>query len=175
MEKRFVQIYTGNGKGKTTAAFGLALRAIGAGLKTLIIQFMKEGFAYSELAALEQLKNWISLEQYGGDTHVIEKRRPTSAEKDSTSQGIVRALKAFNQGDFDMIILDEICVAVHFGLIEEKELNPVFEQRPDDIELVLTGRYCPEAWIECADLVTEMKEVKHYYQNGVLSRKGFDS
>ena len=121
------------------------------------------------------LKEWIRIEHYGSDAHVIEKREPTSAEKDTARQGIARALDAFDKGGFDVLILDEICVAVHFGLIEENDILPIFEQKPDNIELILTGRYCPEAWMERADLVTEMKEVKHYYSEGVLSRKGFDS
>ena len=175
MEKRFIQIYTGNGKGKTTAALGLALRAAGAGIKTLFIQFMKEGFTYSELDLLPHLNDWIRVEQYGSDAHVLEKRKPTSEEKEIARCAIARTLDEFNQNDFDMIVLDEICVAVHFGLIEEGEVNPIFDHKPDNVELVLTGRYCPEAWIEVADLVTEMKEVKHYYQKDVLSRKGFDS
>ena len=136
---------------------------------------MKAGFPYGERSSLVNLKDRITIEQYGGDDHVIEKREPTLKEKDTAKAGIVRTLEALNSGNYDLIILDEICVAVHFGLIEESDISNLFDQKPDSIELVLTGRYCPEAWIGRADLVTEMKEVKHYYQQGVLSRKGFDS
>ncbi len=176
MENGFIQIYTGDGKGKTTAALGLALRAAGAGLKTLIIQFMKEGFSYSELTILKPLAPMITVEQYGDDAHVLQKRRPTARERAAAGRGLERAAEALTGGGFDIVILDEVCVAVHFGLLTEGNVTVLFNlSRSSGVELLLTGRYCPEAWIERADLVTEMREVKHYFQKGVVSRKGIDS
>ncbi len=174
-DKGYIHIYTGNGKGKTTAALGLALRAAGAGLRTLLIQFMKEGFPYSEMVSLPKLSKWITVERYGSDAHVLEKRQPSSDERATTQHGLERAVKAVKSEKFDVVILDEICVAVHFGLLAETEVTRLFDLRTENIELILTGRYCPETWIERADLVTEMCEVKHYFQQGVTSRKGIDA
>jgi len=174
MDKGFIHIYTGNGKGKTSAALGIALRAAGANLKCLLIQFMKDGFSYSELNSISLLSKWITVERYGDDAHVLEKRPPTDEEQKAARQGLDRAKDALVSGVFDVVILDEICVAVHFGLLMEEDVIDLFNKRPDNVELILTGRYCPEAWIERADLVTEMKEVKHYFKQGVLSRKGID-
>jgi cob(I)alamin adenosyltransferase len=173
-ERRYIQIYTGNGKGKTSAALGVALRAAGAGWKVLLIQFMKEGFPYTEMEALPRLREWITVERYGHDRHVLEKRPPTEEEKTLARSGVERALEAMGEDRYDLLILDEACVAVHFGLLTEEEFEPLFETRPPQLELILTGRYCPEAWIARADLVTEMREVKHYYAQGVLSRRGVD-
>ncbi len=174
-EQGYVQIYTGNGKGKSTAAYGLALRAAGAGKHTLLIQLMKSTFSYSELESLKLLDKWITVERYGDDDFVLEKRKPTEAEKQPGKDALNRAVAALKSHTFDLVILDEACVAAHFGFFEEADMEPVFHARPGDVELVLTGRYCPESWLSRADLVTEMTEVKHYYTRGVLSRKGFDS
>jgi len=154
---------------------GLALRAAGAGLRTLLIQFMKESFTYSELISLPKLSKWITVERYGNDAHVLEKRQPSSDERAAAQHGLERAEEAMKGGEFDIVIMDEICVAVHFGLLAEEEVTRLLDPRPENVELILTGRYCPEAWIEHADLVTEMCEVKHYFQQGVTSRKGIDA
>jgi len=174
LEKGCIQIYTGSGKGKTTAALGIALRAAGAGLRTLLIQFMKDGYPYSELASLTVLSDMITVERYGSDAHVLEKRPPTKEECAAVRNGLDRAIEAVTGNSFDIVILDEICVAVHFDLLTETEVMQLFDARSDNIELILTGRYCPDSWIERADLVTEMREVKHYYRHGVQSRKGID-
>lgn len=174
MEKGYLQIYTGNGKGKTCAVLGLAVRAAGAGLRILLIQFMKQGFPYSELSSLQMLKDNITVEQYGNDLHVLEKRPPTKAESEAVRRGLDRAHEAFAYGEYDIIILDEICVTVKFGLLSEEEVNTLLDNRPDNVELILTGRYCPQSWIDRADLVTEMKEVRHYFAKRVLSREGID-
>jgi len=175
MEKGYVQIYTGDGKGKTLAALGLALRAAGAGLRCLIVQFMKEGFPYSELASLSELSGKITVERYGTDTHVLEKRTPSEEECAAARRGLDRAREGMTGNDFDIVILDEVCPAVHFGLFTEDEVTRLLDIRPETVELILTGRYCQQTWIERADLVTEMREMKHYYRQGVLSRKGIDS
>jgi cob(I)alamin adenosyltransferase len=121
------------------------------------------------------LSEWIKVEQYASDAHVLEKRQPSDVEMAAAKRGLARVSEEYARRGFDIIILDEICVAVHFGLIQEMDVIPLLEHKPESVELVLTGRYCPASWLEHADLITEMKEVKHYFKKGVLSRKGFDS
>ncbi len=171
---RFVQVYTGDGKGKTTAAIGLAVRAAGCGLRTLLIMFMKE-FPYSEIESLHHLSEWITVEQYGNDEFVLRRQPPSTADRDVARKALSRARQGMLNGDYDIIVLDEICVAAHFGLVAVDELLPTLDERPESVELILTGRYCPPEWIERADLVTEMKDIKHYYRQGILARKGFES
>ena len=160
LDKGFIQVYTGNGKGKTTAAIGQAVRAAGFDLKTYIVQFMKE-FPYSELNSLKYLKEWITIEQFGGDDFVYKKQLPGEEEKSKARSGLNTANEKMLSNEFDIIILDEV---VEF-----------ISQKPGNVELILTGRYCPDEVIKLADLVTEMKEVKHYYQKGITSRKGIES
>lgn len=174
LEKGFVQIYTGNGKGKTTSAIGQAVRAAGNGLKTYIAQFMKE-YPYNELNSLKHLKEWITIEQFCGDDFVYRKELPDKTEIDKARRGLAKAKAKMLSGNFDIIILDEICVSIYFGLFNDEEVLTFIKQKPDNVELILTGRYCPDKLLERADLVTEMKEIKHYYQDGVLSRKGIES
>ena len=168
MEKGYVQVYTGNGKGKSTAAFGLALRAIGAGYKVIIIQFLK-GMEYSEHSAFKRLG--IDYELYGTKEFVIGK--PSEEVKSLCKKGLERAKKAFKEG-YDLVILDEANVAVHMEAMELEDLIKVIDEKPENVELVITGRYAPEELMEKADLVTEMREVKHYYQKGVQARKGVE-
>lgn len=174
MEKGFIYIFTGNGKGKTSAALGICLRAAGAKLHCLIIQFMKLGFPYSELESLKALPDNISLEQFADDAFVIEKRQPTIAEKEAAMAGLRRCEEVITSRQYDLIVLDEVCAAVYFGMIEAEDVARLFPKVKDHCDLIITGRYCPEEWIESADVVTEMKEIKHYYKAGVLSRKGLD-
>ncbi|MFW5952354.1 MAG: cob(I)yrinic acid a,c-diamide adenosyltransferase [Gemmatimonadota bacterium] len=169
-----VQVYTGNGKGKTTAALGQAVRSAGAGLRTCVIQLMKE-YPYSELAGLEPLTDHITVEQYGGDAFVYRKEPPPPEEKAKAAEALARAVDVMTGGEYQVVVLDEVCVAIHFGLITTDQVLTVLDRRPPEVELVLTGRYCPDELLERADLVTEMREVKHYYQQGVLARKGFES
>jgi cob(I)alamin adenosyltransferase len=170
----YVQVYTGNGKGKTTAALGQAVRSAGAGLRTLIVQLMKE-YPYSELDALAALADTITVEQYGGDAFVYRREPPPAAEKAKAAAGLARAVEAMKGGSYDVVVLDEVCVAIYFGLITTADVLTVLDARPPAVELVLTGRYCPEEILERADLVTEMREVKHYYATGVRARKGIES
>lgn len=171
----FVQIYTGNGKGKSTAALGLALRAAGAGMSVLIIQLMKDGFAYSEYESLKLLSPAVTVERYGNDAFVLENRLPTDAERSEAKKAINRIAEAYTRGGYDVIILDEACVAAHHGLIDSADVLRLIKNRPKTVELILTGRYCPPEWLEEADLVTEMKEIKHYFRKGITSRHGIDS
>lgn len=174
LEKGLVQIYTGNGKGKTTAAIGQAVRAAGYGLKTYIAQFMKE-YPYSELNSLKQLGEWVTIEQFCGDEFVYKKELPGDEELAKAKKGLRTASEKMLSGEYDLIILDEAIVAIYFKLIETEELIEIIKLKPEKVELILTGRYCPEALIRLADLVTDMKEVKHYYQEGIKSRKGIES
>ncbi|KUG25923.1 cob(i)alamin adenosyltransferase [hydrocarbon metagenome] len=174
LEKGYIQIYTGNGKGKTTAAIGQAIRASGAGFKSLIIQFMKE-YPYSELKALEHFKEYITIEQYCGDEFVYKKELPNEEEKNKAKLALQKVKDEFSKDNYDIIILDEVIVSIYFKLVELQDVIDVVKLKPSKKELILTGRYCPQELIDHADLVTEMKEVKHYYANGVLSRRGFES
>lgn len=174
LEKGFVQVYTGNGKGKTTAAIGLALRAAGAGLKTYLIQFMKE-YPYSELKSLEALRNQIIIEQCCGDDFVLNKQLPSEPEINKARAGLDRAMEKMLSGEYDVIVLDEVLVSIYFKLFTTDEILEFISRKPDSVELILTGRYCPQEIIDKADLVTEMKEIKHYYTKGITSRKGIES
>jgi len=174
LNQGFIQIYTGNGKGKSTAAIGQAVRAAGSGFKTYIAQFMKE-YPYSELISLKNLSQWITIEQFGGDDFVYKKELPGKEELDKAEQGLQNAKEKMLSNEYDIIILDEAIVAIYFKLIETNDLIKFIKAKPKNVELILTGRYCPEELIDLADLVTEMKEVKHYYQNGVTSRRGIES
>lgn len=174
LSKGFIQIYTGNGKGKTTAAIGQAVRAAGAGLKTYIAQFMKE-YPYSELESLKRLNDFITVEQFCGDDFVYKRQLPDEAELKKASEGLEIAKQKMLSGDYDIIILDEAIVAVYFKLLTVNQLIDLINNKPDDVELILTGRYCPDELISRADLVTEMREVKHYYSLGITSRKGIES
>jgi cob(I)alamin adenosyltransferase len=174
LKQGFIQIYTGNGKGKSTAAIGQAVRAAGFGLKTYIAQFMKE-YPYNELNSLKQLSEWILIEQFGGDEFVYKKELPGENELAKAIRGLHTAKEKMLNGEYDLIILDEAIVAIYFKLIETKDIVEFIKEKPENVELILTGRYCPEELIELADLVTEMKEVKHYYQKGITSRRGIES
>jgi cob(I)alamin adenosyltransferase len=174
LEQAYLQVYTGNGKGKTTAALGQALRAAGAGLRVYILQLMKE-YPYSELRSLEPLADRITLEQAGDDAFVYRRQPPAPEEKDAAKRALDRARDLMTSGAYDMVVLDEACVAVHFGLLAATDILEVMDARPAHVELVLTGRYCTDAILDRADLVTEMREIRHYYARGVLARKGIES
>lgn len=174
LEKGFIQIYTGNGKGKSTAAIGQAVRAAGYGFKTYIAQFMKE-YPYSELKSLKFLKEFMTIEQFAGDDFVYRKELPNKIEMDKARRGLEIAKAKMLSGKFDIIILDEVCVSIHFGLFNDEEILTFMKMKPSNVELILTGRYCPDKLMEAADLVTEMKALKHYYLDGVLARKGIES
>jgi len=174
LQKGYIQVYTGNGKGKTTAALGQALRASGRGLKTFIVMMMKD-FPYGEIKSLNQWNQWIRFEQYGNDRFVFRKQLPGSEDIQAAKLAIKRASEAMLSAKYDLVILDEVCVAIHFGLLETKEVLSLLKEKPVPVEVILTGRYCPVQLIAAADLVTEMQEIKHYYQIGVAARKGIES
>lgn len=171
--KGFIQVYTGAGKGKTTAALGLAFRAAGYGYKTYIGQFLK-GRKYGELVAAKKLSPLISIEQFGskGFIHITEKSEEEDVRRART--GLEKCRKAMLSGKFRIIVLDEINVALYFKLIDGKDIHAFLDRKPEDVEVVLTGRYAPASLIRRADLVTDMKENKHYYRKGVAARLGIE-
>ncbi len=171
LSRGYVQVYTGDGKGKTTAALGLALRASGHGLHTYIGQFMK-GQHYGELDALHG-HPCITIEQYG-DVRCIRREEVTPEHVAQARRGLERARAAMLSGRYDIVVLDEVNVSIWFGLLTVEEVLAFIDQKPTRVELVLTGRRAPQELIERADLVTEMLEVKHYYQQGVMAREGIE-
>ena len=171
--KGYIQVYTGKGKGKTTAALGIALRAAGHGLKTYIGQFLK-GQDYGELHSIQKLSSTITLEQFGRKGFIHVTKDPDQEDIDRAKAGLKKCLEAMLSGKYTIVILDEINVAIDFKLITEKEIHAFLDKRPANIEVILTGRYAPESVVQRADLVTEMKEVKHYHEEGVQARKGIE-
>jgi len=169
--KGFIQIYTGNGKGKTTAAFGLALRAAGAGLKIYIAQFIK-GMKYSELDSIKRFDDLITLKQYGRNCFI--KKDPEQEDIELAQNGFDEVKQIINSARYNLVILDEITIAIMYNLISEEELLKLMKNKPEHVELVITGRYATPNIIELADLVTEMKEIKHYYQKGITARVGIE-
>ena len=173
LEKGYVQVYTGNCKGKTTAALGLAFRAMGCGLKTYIGQFMK-GQRYSELEAASLVRPYITIEQYGKKGYIHVKDPPEPEDVQMAQVGLAKARKAMQSGDYDIVIFDEINTAHYFHLISIGDMLDLIRNKPDNVEIVLTGRYAPQEIIDEADLVTEMVEIKHYYSKGVAARDGIE-
>lgn len=171
MRKGYVQVYTGNSKGKTTAALGLALRAAGAGLKVFIAQFIKKRRC-SEHKALDRFKDLITIKQYG--TGFLKGERPAKSEIEAAQKGFEEVKNIILSKTHDMVVLDEINVAVYYKLLNVEDIVNLLNSRPPSMEIVLTGRYADEKIIEMADLVTEMKEIKHYYKKGVKARRGIE-
>ena len=171
--KGYVQVYTGNCKGKTTAALGLAFRAMGRGLKTYIGQFMK-GQLYGELEAAKKVEPFIIIEQYGKKGFMHVKNPPQQKDIDMAQKGLEKARQAMLKGGYNIVVLDEVITANYFNLVSLTDILDLINNKPEDIELVLTGRYAPRELIDAADLVTEMVEIKHYYQQGVAARDGIE-
>jgi len=171
LKKGYIHVYTGPGKGKTTAALGLGLRAAGAGLKVHMLQFMK-GRRYSELDAIENIPGF-TISQHGRD-EFVSKENPEQIDIDLAQQGFAYAKEIIKKEKYDLVILDEINVAVDFNLIDVDDVLEIVEGKPEKLELVLTGRYAHPKITRIADYVTEMLEIKHPYQPGVEARKGID-
>ncbi|MGB5984235.1 MAG: cob(I)yrinic acid a,c-diamide adenosyltransferase [Desulfobacterales bacterium] len=171
MEKGYLQIYTGDGKGKTTAALGLTLRALGAGFRVLFVQFMKQG-AYSEIKALEKFADQVVLAQYGTGRFVYGKPGPDDLR--AANQGLQRVKAALASGEFDLLVLDEANVALSLNILPLQELLDLLANRPAGMEVVLTGRGAPQQLLAAADLITEMHALRHYYANGVAARTGIE-
>lgn len=171
LEKGYVQVYTGNGKGKTTAALGITLRTICAGNKVFFGQFMK-GQEYSELKACTLLPG-LTMKQFGGVNFINGK--PSEKDILDAKEGLKVMEEALVSGEYDVVVFDEINTSMFFHLVSPEEVLVVLEKKPETTEVILTGRYAPDEIIERADLVTEMKEVKHYYNAGVDSRVGIEN
>lgn len=170
LKNALVHIYTGTGKGKTTAAFGLAVRAAGAGLKVCIYQFIK-GSPYSENNIFDHI-DMINIEQCGRGCFI--KGKPGPKDIECAERGFKKACASIHSGKYDLVILDEINIALKLELIKASEVIDMIKDKPSSVELVLTGRYCPKSLLKYADLVTEMRKVKHPFDKGILARKGIE-
>ncbi|NLZ29694.1 MAG: cob(I)yrinic acid a,c-diamide adenosyltransferase [Methanomicrobiales archaeon] len=169
-ERGYIHVYTGNGKGKTTAALGMSLRCICAGKRVFFGQFIKD-WGYSELRAGELLPNF-EIVQFGRGCFID--RDPTEEDRRAASEGLVRCSQALQSGEYDLVVLDEVNVALHYDLFGVADVIDILERRGPRAEVVLTGRYAPQEIIDAADLVTEMREVKHYFNEGVEARAGIE-
>ncbi len=170
--KGYVQVYTGNGKGKTTAAIGLAIRAAGAGLRVFIAQFVK-GRRYSEHKALERFTDLITVKQYG--RHCFVTKEPEEEDIRIAREGLNEVREIVASGSYPIVILDEANIAIYFHLFSVEDLLEIINNKPENVELIITGRYVDPRIEEKADLVTEMREVKHYYTQGIKAREGIES
>lgn len=171
LEKGYIQVYTGNGKGKTTAALGITLRTICAGNKVFFGQFMK-GQDYSEKKAV-QLLSGLTMEQFGGVCFI--NGAPTEKDIADAKAGLERMSVVLSSGEYDLVVFDEINTALFFKLVTAEEVMEVLDLKPEKTEVILTGRYAPQEILDRADLVTEMKEIKHYYNAGVDARVGIEN
>ncbi|MCF6463719.1 cob(I)yrinic acid a,c-diamide adenosyltransferase [Clostridium sp. Cult1] len=170
MDKGYIHVYTGNGKGKTTAALGLALRAICAGKKVFIGQFIK-GMEYSELKSVDYLPNLV-IEQFGRDCFIY--KDPEEEDIRLARIGLDKCKNILKEGDYNIVILDELNIAIYYNLFTIEEAIEAINNKASNVEVIITGRYADERIIQIADLVTEMKEIKHYYNKGVEARKGIE-
>jgi cob(I)yrinic acid a,c-diamide adenosyltransferase len=188
-----IQVYTGNGKGKTTAAIGLAIRSLGAGHKVYMMQFMKS-LAYSEQGLLHTLSHMTlettgkpffiaedgmmdekTKEAFGDSVVIFSKGHPPADYVALLSEGLHRAIEAAKTGEYDLIVLDEINVALAFGVLKKEQMECFLENLSPETELVCTGRNAPQWLLDRADLITEMKEIRHYYDRGIPARKGIEN
>jgi cob(I)alamin adenosyltransferase len=167
----YVQVYTGNGKGKTTAAIGLAVRALGAGWRVFIAQFLKTG-DYSEHKALARFSDLLTVKTYG--RNVFIRGTPEDEDIRLAQEAMQEIAASVASEQYRLVVLDEANVAIHYGLIRVEQILDLFDQSPKGIEFVITGRHADPRLIARADLVTEMQEVKHYYQQGVKARVGVE-
>ncbi len=169
-----LHVYTGDGKGKTTAALGLALRALGHGWKVFVLQFMKGNINYGELQAAERLGPDLLIEQGGRETFV-DPKNPDPIDRELARKAMARAREVLSSGEYDLVVLDEVCVAQRFGLVSVDDVLDAVQARAGHVEVVLTGRWAHERFVESADLVTEMHLVKHYYDDqGIEAREGVE-
>jgi len=171
LEKGYIQVYTGNGKGKTTAALGITLRTICAGNKVFFGQFMK-GQDYSEKKACQLLAG-LTMEQFGGQNFL--NGIPTEKDISDAKKGLEKMKTVLSSGEYDLVVFDEINTTLFFKLLTVEEVLAVLDLKPEKTEVILTGRYAPQEIMDRADLVTEMKEIKHYYNAGVDARVGIEN
>ena len=169
--KGYVQIYTGSGKGKTTAAIGLAIRAVGAGLKVYFGQFIKKG-NYSEIKLLKKRFPEVTIRQFGCGNFIRGKLLPKDIR--AAKQGLSECQEAMLSGHYDIVIADELNAAVSAGLLDVEKILHLIDEKPDNVELIITGRRAHRKLVDRADLVTEMKDIKHYFEQGIHARKGIE-
>lgn len=169
--KGYVHVYTGDGKGKTTAAFGLALRAVGAGMKVYIGQFVK-GMKYAELDSLSRFDDKIIVRQYGRDCFIYNE--PSGEDIRLAREGLEELKAVMASGEYQLVILDEANIATYYQLFTVDDLLAAVRGRAESVEVVITGRKAEPEVLEMADLVTEMREIKHYYAKGVQARDGIE-
>lgn len=170
MERGYIHVYTGNGKGKTTAVLGLSLRAVCAGKRVFFGQFIK-GMEYSELKCTEFMNNF-EIEQFGRRCFIYE--APEQEDITAARNGLARMRDVLKSGRYDIVVMDELNIALYFKLFSVEEAIAAINDRDENTEVIITGRYAPEEIISIADLVTEMKEIKHYYNEGVQAREGIE-
>ena len=170
--KGLVQVYTGDGKGKTTAALGQAMRAAGQGLKVYIVQFMKGWPHYGELETVGQHPN-VTMKQFGRPDYV-DREHPDPVDVQMAQEALEHSRQMVMSREYDLVILDEVNVALEWKLIQLKDVLSLLVEKPDEVELILTGRHAHPEVIDRADLVTEMREIKHPYHKGVVSRRGIE-
>ena len=169
--KGYIQVYTGDGKGKTTAALGLALRAVGAGKKVFFAQFVK-GKTYAEIEAVNRFLPNITIKQYGLECFIV--KQPTPEDIEVAQKGLAEVTEIIQSGRYDVVVLDEANIALLYELFPVQSFLETIRKKPESTELIITGRYAPQEVLDIADLVTEMKEVKHYYQKGIEAREGIE-
>lgn len=172
--KGLIMVYTGDGKGKTTAALGLALRQAGWGRRVLFLQFMKgKGKVYGERIAAEKYLPLLEIEQCGRD-EFVDLSNPEAIDRELAQNGLKRAAEALQSRQYGLVVLDEICVAMACGLVSTAQVKELLAGAPEGTDLVLTGRYCPGEILAIADMVSEVREVKHHYAKGIPAREGIE-
>jgi len=175
LKEGLVIVYTGKGKGKTTAALGLALRAVGYNHKVCMIQFIKGSWHYGEMTSSKRLEPEFELTAVGrGFVGIIDDKTPVEEHKRIADEALRVAQEKISSKRYDIVILDEVNYAVNLGLVNLDDVLELVRQKPEDVNLVLTGNYAKDALIELADLVTEMKEIKHPFKSGLRAKKGID-
>lgn len=173
--KGLVVVYTGNGKGKTTAALGMCIRAAGYKKKIKILQFVKGSWKYGELKGIELLKEFVEMEQVGeGFVGIVDDNKEFSVHQEAARKGLAYAREIIHSGKFDIVILDELNVAIDLGLVPLEDALELIRSKPDLLHIVVTGRGAKQELIDLADLVTEMREIKHPYQKGILAQRAID-
>jgi cob(I)alamin adenosyltransferase len=174
IERGLVHIYTGDGKGKTTAALGVALRALGWGLKVMMVQFIKGYQNLGEIKFAQEYQANFNIRQFTLDLARDIDSAKVLARQHEAEHAMEYAAEVVMSGDYDVVILDELAVALHYGLIDANRVVKLIEEKPHKVELIITGRGAPEELIQAADYVTEMRLIKHPYDNGVQARAGID-
>ena len=170
-----VIVYTGNGKGKTTAALGLALRAIGYEHKVCMLQFIKGSWHYGEMDSSKKLEPNFELIAIGkGFVGILDDNSPREEHEKYAAEALRICREKINSGKYNVVILDEVNYAINLGLIDVQEIIKIIKEKPSNLDLVLTGRDVKEEIVELADLVTEMKEIKHPFKSGIKAKKGID-